>query len=70
LAAAGNRVLVSHDRKTMLRHFARLIASQTSPGLIIVSQDLEIGIAIEQLLLVWSVLEAEELTNRTLFLPF
>jgi len=38
--------------------------------LIIVSQDLEIGIAIEQLLLVWSVLEAEELTNRPLFLPF
>jgi Domain of unknown function (DUF5615) len=70
LPAAGNRVLVSHDRKSMLRHFARFIASQTSPGLIIVSQDLEIGIAIEQLLLVWSVLEAEELTNRPLFLPF
>jgi hypothetical protein len=70
LAAAANRVLVSHDRKSMLRHFARFIARQTSPGLIIVSQDLPIGIAIEQLLLAWSVLEAEELTNRPLFLPF
>ena len=66
----ATRVLVSHDRKSMVRHFARFIASQTSPGLIIVSQELEIGIAIEQQLLVWSVLEVEELTNRPLFLPF
>jgi hypothetical protein len=70
LAAAGNRVLVSHDRKSMLRHFARFVAGQTSPGLIIIPQYLEIGIAIEQLLTVWSVCEADELINLQLFLPF
>jgi predicted nuclease of predicted toxin-antitoxin system len=69
LAAADNRVLVSHDRKSMLRHFARFIASQTSPGLIIVPQYLEIGIAIEQLLTIWSFYEAEELINQHMFLP-
>jgi hypothetical protein len=70
LAATSNRVLISHDRKSMLRHFAVFTQDHISPGLIIVSQDLEIGIAIEQLLLIWSVLEAEELVNRQLFLPF
>jgi Domain of unknown function (DUF5615) len=70
LAAVGDRVLVSHDRKSMLLHFAYFIASQTSPGLIIVPQDLDIGIAIEQLLTVWSVYEADELINQQLFLPF
>jgi len=42
-AAGDGRVLVSHDRRTMLKHFAHFIKHQTSPGLIIVSQDLDVG---------------------------
>jgi hypothetical protein len=36
-------VLVSHDRRTLPDHFRDFIASQTSPGVIIVSQKLSIG---------------------------
>ena len=71
LSQTGNedRVLVSHDRQTMVGHFARFIERQTSPGLIIVSQELDIGQAIEELLLVWAASEAEEWENAVIFLP-
>ena len=52
-AAEERRVLVSHDRKTMPRHFAEFIQSGTSAGLLIVSQKLDLRIAIEELLTVW-----------------
>jgi len=51
-AARLGRILVSHDRKTMPAHFARFLNSHSSPGLIIVAQDLDIGPCIEDLLLV------------------
>jgi hypothetical protein len=69
IAADAGRVLVSHDRNTMLKHFERFIENATSPGLIIIAQDVEIGLAIDQLLLVWAVVEAEELQNSRMFLP-
>ena len=60
VAATAGRILVSHDRKTMPRHFARFIETRSSPGVIIVTQELDIGAAIEGLLLIWAVTEAEE----------
>jgi hypothetical protein len=68
-AASEGRVLVSHDRQTMPGHFRRLIEKQASSGLVIVSQELDIGRAIEELLLVWAVSEAEEWENTVIFLP-
>jgi hypothetical protein len=68
-AAGEGRVLVSHDRQTMLGHFARFVETQTSPGLIIVSQELGIGQAIEELLLVWATTGAEECQNAVIFVP-
>jgi hypothetical protein len=68
-AADLGRILVSHDRKTMPAHFARFLDSRSSPGLIIVTQDLDIGLAIEDLLIVWAASEAEEWTDRVGFLP-
>jgi hypothetical protein len=68
-AAREGRVLVSHDRQTMPGHFWRLIEKQPSPGLVIISQDLDIGRAIEELLLVWAASEAEEWENAVIFLP-
>src|ERR1035438_2302770 len=50
-AADLGRILISHDRKTMPAHFARFLDSRPSPGLIIVPQDLDIGLAIEDLLM-------------------
>jgi len=69
LAARSERILVSHDRKTMPGHFARFIEDQSSPGLIIVSQDLDIRTAIDDLLLLWLATRPEELRNQIRFLP-
>lgn len=68
-AARENRLLISHDRRTMPFHFARFIATQTSAGLIIVSQDLSIRQAAEDLVLIWEASEAEEWINRIASLP-
>jgi hypothetical protein len=54
-AALEHRILVSHDRRTMLRHFREhLSAGKNSPGLLVVSQDAEIGPVVEALVIVWS----------------
>jgi hypothetical protein len=69
LVAQDGRVLVSHDRQSMPRHFARFMGTRASPGLIIISQRLDIGQAIEEVLLIWAATEAEEWQNAIVFLP-
>ena len=69
LAAEADRILVSHDRKTMPGAFARFSETRSSPGLIIISQEADIGAAIEDLLLVWAASEAEEWRDRIGYLP-
>jgi len=69
LAAGQRRVLVSHDRRTMMAHFRRFIQHQDSPGLIVVSQDLDIGQAIEELLLIRAATEVQEWEDTVLFVP-
>jgi len=54
----------------MPAHFSRFIAESTSPGLLIVSQKLDIREAIEQILVVWAASEAREWSNRIGYLPF
>jgi predicted nuclease of predicted toxin-antitoxin system len=58
IAARDNRILVSHDRKTLPNHFRRFVETSTSAGVLIVSQKLEIGASIEQIFLVWIASEA------------
>jgi hypothetical protein len=60
LAAASGRVLVSHDVSTMPEEFSRFIQTQTSPGVVLVSQELSYREAIEGLLRLWSNTEAED----------
>lgn len=69
LAASNGRVLVSHDVSTMPEQFSLFIKEQTSPGVILVSQELSYREAIEGLLRVWSTTEAEEWENVLSFLP-
>lgn len=45
-------------------YFKRFRETRSSSGLIIVSQDLDIGAAIEDLLLIWSATEAEEWVDQ------
>ena len=72
LAAEQDRILISHDRNTMTRHFYdRLAAGQSGPGLFIVSKHPSaVGQVIESLFLVWSASQAEEWRNQVVYLPF
>lgn len=69
LAASNGRVLVSHDISTMPEAFSRFIQEQTSPGVILISQELSYREAIEGLLRVWSSTQAEDWQNVLSFLP-
>ena len=70
LAAREGRVLVSHDRRTMPRAFAEFARSKVSPGLLIISQKTDLLAAIDDLLLVWLISEAEEWSNQIGAIPF
>jgi len=69
LAAQQGRLLVTHDRRTMPGHFETFIATQTSPGLIIVARTLPIGPAAAWLHLLWAASAAEEYVNTIYSLP-
>lgn len=69
-AASENRVLVSHDRRTMLDHFrTRLVAGTFSPGVLIVSQGASIGLVAEAIVYIWSVSDPSELRDQAHYLP-
>jgi hypothetical protein len=69
-AAESGRILVSHDRKTMRGHFARFRETRLSPGIIIESQALDIGAAIEDLVPIWAATDSEEWRDHLGFVPF
>jgi hypothetical protein len=69
IAAEQNRILVSHDVRTMPQHFRELVARQTSPGVILIPQKLSLNTAIEQLLLIWVASGAEDWIDQIRFLP-
>lgn len=69
VAARSGRVLVTHDRRTMPHHFGERLSLASSPGLIVVPQSMAIGAAAEELVLIWSVTEADEWVDRIVVLP-
>lgn len=68
-AAAENRILLTHDRRTMPGHFADFILRHASPGVFIISQQLRVRTAIEELILIWVASEGEEWRNLIVELP-
>ena len=68
-AAREGRLLVSHDRRTMPSHFVTFTATRTSAGVILIAQNLPILQAVEDLILIWEALEAEEWVNCLDSLP-
>ena len=65
-----DRVLVSHDRRTMLNHFRNHLASgKSSPGLLVVSQDASVGLVVESIVVLWSVSDPAELRDQARHLP-
>ena len=67
--ADEGRVLVTHDLQTMPRHFAAFITARQSAGLLLIPQSLPIAAAVDDLLLIWSTMEAEEWINLMWYLP-
>ena len=65
IAAEQDRILVSHDFKTMPHHFGNFLeGSGSSPGVFLVKQSSPIGPVIEELVLIWSATDSEEWKNR------
>jgi len=69
LAAREGRILVTHDRKTMPRHFAEFIGRQACPGVLVVSKKTAIHSVADDLLLIWANSEAEEWRNLICTIP-
>ncbi|SPF55166.1 conserved hypothetical protein [Candidatus Sulfopaludibacter sp. SbA4] len=69
-ARSENRILVSHDRRTMIHHFRRYLeAGGSSPGLPIVSQNAPIGPVVEAIVVLWSVSGPSEWRDQVHHLP-
>lgn len=69
VAAQEGRVLLTHDVRTMPRHFAAFIGEQTSAGVLLVPQSLPRRQVVEDLLVIWVAMEAEEWINRIMSFP-
>jgi hypothetical protein len=63
VAASLSRILVTHDVRAIPGHFGEFIAGSDSPGVLLIPSSMPIGAAIEEILLIWHLTEAEEWTN-------
>lgn len=69
-AADEGRILVSHDFQTMPKHFRRFTQHRrSSPGVLLVRQDLPASEAVETLVPIWEASEAVEWANRLCLFP-
>lgn len=70
-ASQSERILLTHDRKTMPKHIAEVIASgHDVAGIIVVPQSMSIGEAIKNILFLAEHYSAEEIKNQTIiYLP-
>ena len=70
IAAQQGRILVTHDRRTMVDHFRnRLAEGKSSPGVFLVTQSVRIGQIVEAIVMVWAASEPVEWENQLRYLP-
>jgi hypothetical protein len=69
LAAGDQRVLISHDVSTMPDHFRQYTRRNISPGLILVPQELSIGKAIENILVICEACSRDDIENKICLVP-
>jgi hypothetical protein len=69
LANSSGRIVVPHDLTTMPRWFDQCVEERSCTGLILVPGKVPIREAIDDLLLIWHLTEAEEWRNRLEWLP-
>jgi hypothetical protein len=63
-SASERRILVSRDVHTMPGQFATFTATTSSPGVVLIPRDVRIGQAIERLLVLWLLRDAEDIANQ------
>ena len=69
-AAAENRVLLTHDASTMIKHaYARVESGNQMPGIFEVGQEIQIGEAIADLILIATCSFDAEYEGQVRYLP-
>lgn len=68
-AAQENRILVTHDRRTMPTQFAAFIVKNTSPGVFIIGQNVSVRAAIDELSMIWNCSDGDEWINLFVDIP-
>ena len=69
-AASAARVLLTHDVSTMTRHALNRIRSNLAmPGIIAIPQRIAIGNVLDDLLLIATCSDPQDLSGRILYLP-
>jgi hypothetical protein len=63
IAAGLQRLLVTHDRKTMPKAFGAFASRSQSFGVLVVPQKLNLRTGIDELLLIWALSDAEDWLN-------
>jgi hypothetical protein len=69
IAVKEQRILVTHDRKTMPIEFGNFVITKTSYGVLIVSQSISINEAIDTIILIWETTTIEEWMNQIMSIP-
>jgi hypothetical protein len=54
VATKEARILVTHDLRTMHRHFADFLQTATSPGVLLVPQHLPVPEVVDELIFIWA----------------
>ena len=69
-AANEGRILLTHDRRTMLAHFRRWLESgKSSPGLLVVAQSALLGPVVSAIILIWSASSPSDWRDQVHHLP-
>lgn len=71
-AAADGRILITHDKRSMPRHFAEFLAEgHTSPGvLVVIPQHAPLAGVVETLVLIWADARPDDWVNVITKIPF
>ncbi len=69
-----DRILLSHDKRTMPSHFADVLAvylpvERHVPGILLLQRTMAIGAAVDEIALVWGASRHDEYRDRIVFLP-
>jgi hypothetical protein len=71
-AASEGRILVTHDKRTLPKHFASFLSKgNSSPGvLLVIPQDVPLRIVVDTLVLIWLDNRPENWQNAVTVVPF